>query len=151
MVEKASYSFERSHNDTEAFQIGQLGDQRGKEWSYEPNGAITGIMVSCNENNDIHSLVFKGVDENGNVEYSDTIGCHYKNAFKVRGATTMIGIGFNGDYIKWISFKSSDEKSEVKHSVQNSNTTSDENHEIHRAESLYEYRPIDRNCGNFWR
>ncbi|KAK0595323.1 hypothetical protein LWI29_005634 [Acer saccharum] len=160
MVEKASYSFVRSHDDIDAFQMGQWGDQRGKEWSYKPNGTITGIMVSCNEINNINSLVFKGVDENGNVEYSDTIGCHYKNAFKKvgsfnqeecikvgpwgwpwsstdeewsymlkGGATTVIKIGFNGDYIKWISFKSSDEKSEVKHSVQNSNTTSDESHE----------------------
>ncbi|KAK1578251.1 hypothetical protein Q3G72_028780 [Acer saccharum] len=159
MVEKVSYSFVRSHDDIEAFQMGQWGDQRGKEWSYKPNGMITGIMVSCNEINNINSLVFKGVDENGNVEYSDTIGCHYKNAFKVGsfnqeecikvgpwgwprsstdeewsymlkgGATTVIKIGFNGDYIKWISFKNSDEKSEVKHSVQNSNATSDESHE----------------------
>ncbi|KAK4837706.1 hypothetical protein QYF36_007815 [Acer negundo] len=83
MVEKASYSFERSHDYIKAFQMGQLGDQRGKEWSYKPNGAITGIMVSCNQNIDIHSHVFKGVDEDGNAEYSDTIDCHYKNAFKV--------------------------------------------------------------------
>ncbi|TXG68443.1 hypothetical protein EZV62_003378 [Acer yangbiense] len=83
MVEKASCSSERSHNDIEAFEMGELYVERGREWSYKPNGAITGIMVSTNENNDIHSLVFKGIDENGNFEYSNTIGRHYKNASKV--------------------------------------------------------------------
>ncbi|TXG68434.1 hypothetical protein EZV62_003369 [Acer yangbiense] len=82
MVEKASYSFERSHADLEAFQVGPLGEQKGREWSYKSKGAITGIMISC-DSYAVVSYVFKGVDENGNTEYSDTFGYHDKDVHKV--------------------------------------------------------------------
>ncbi|KAL5755630.1 hypothetical protein ACOSQ2_020376 [Xanthoceras sorbifolium] len=82
MVEIASFSFERSLNELEAFQVGPYGVKRGREWSYIAKGAITGIMISCDENV-VVSYVFKGVDENGNVEYSDTFGYHYEDVSKI--------------------------------------------------------------------
>ncbi|KAK2652886.1 hypothetical protein Ddye_012742 [Dipteronia dyeriana] len=82
MVEKASYSSERSLKELEAFQVGPLGEQQGREWSYISKGAITGIMLS-RDHSAVVSYVFQGVDENGNVEYSDTFGYHYKDVHKV--------------------------------------------------------------------
>ncbi|KAK1559786.1 hypothetical protein Q3G72_018248 [Acer saccharum] len=78
MVEKASYSIQRSLNELEAFQVGPFGEQKGREWSYKSKGAITGIMVTCDDTA-VMSYIFKGVDENGNVEYSDTFGYLYKD------------------------------------------------------------------------
>ncbi|KAL5757424.1 hypothetical protein ACOSP7_020035 [Xanthoceras sorbifolium] len=82
MVELASFSFERSLNELEAFQVGPYGLKRGREWSYIAKGAITGIMISCDDTA-VVSYVFKGVDENGNVEYSDTFGYHYEDVTKI--------------------------------------------------------------------
>ncbi|KAK0598690.1 hypothetical protein LWI29_037039 [Acer saccharum] len=262
MVEKASFSFEHSRNELEAFQIGPLGEVKGStEWSYKSKGAITGIMITCDPYA-VVSLNFKGVEENGNTEYSDTFGFHDKAVYKimldwpqeyftslsgtyyldksvyyfsslcfhtnrkkygpfghpeksipfefpmngrviagfygstivnknwihgtlgvyVKHSTDMFGpqnqvqvvkprskvirsifnqeecikvgpwgwsrssteeewsymlkgatkikIGYNGESIKWISFESSDENGEVKHSVQKSNSTSGEKHEV---------------------
>ncbi|KAK3220424.1 hypothetical protein Dsin_014394 [Dipteronia sinensis] len=50
-------------------------------------------------------------------------------SYMLKGAT-KIKIGYNEESIKWISFESSDEIGEVKHSVQKSSSTSDEKHEV---------------------
>ncbi|KAK4838582.1 hypothetical protein QYF36_014867 [Acer negundo] len=157
MVAKASYSFERSLNELEAFQVGPLGEQKGREWSYKSKGAITGIMISCDDTA-VVSYVFKGVDENGNTEYSDTFGYHYKDVHKVVGpfkeeecikvgpwgwsrssteeelsymlkGATEIKIGYNGDSIKCMLFTSLDGKGEVKKSLKTK--TSYEKHEVY--------------------
>ncbi|KAK0582601.1 hypothetical protein LWI29_027518 [Acer saccharum] len=158
MVEKASYSIQRSLNELEAFQVGPFGEQKGREWSYKSKGAITGIMVTCDDTA-VMSYIFKGVDENGNVEYSDTFGYLYKDVVhKVVGplkeeecikvgpwgwsrssneeelsymlnGPTEIKIGYNGDSIKCMFFKSLDGKgSEVQNSIKTN--TSYEMHEV---------------------
>ncbi|KAL5755632.1 hypothetical protein ACOSQ2_020378 [Xanthoceras sorbifolium] len=65
MVVHASYSYEHSLNGLEAFQVGPYGEKNGREWSYIAEGAIS------------------GVDENGNVEYSDNFGYHYEDVSKI--------------------------------------------------------------------
>ncbi|KAK2652882.1 hypothetical protein Ddye_012738 [Dipteronia dyeriana] len=83
MVEKASISFERCCNELEAFQIGPLGDQKGREWSFISKGAITEIIITC-DGYAVVSFDFKGVEEHGNVEYSDTFGRHYEEVYKIK-------------------------------------------------------------------
>ncbi|KAK4838931.1 hypothetical protein QYF36_017646 [Acer negundo] len=130
MVEKASYSFERSHDDLEAFQVGPLGEQKGREWSYKSKGAITGIMISC-DNYAVVSYVFKV----GPLKEEDCIkvgpwgwsrsSTEEELSYMLNGATE-IKIGYNGDSIKCMFFKSLDGKGEKKSLKTN---TSYEKHE----------------------
>ncbi|TXG68444.1 hypothetical protein EZV62_003379 [Acer yangbiense] len=112
MVEQASFSQERSLNGFEAFQVGLWGEKKGREWSYKPKGAITGVMITC-DSYAVVSLDFKGVDENGNTEYSDSFGYHKINAFKImldwpqEYFTSLSGTYYEGKanyYISSLSF-----------------------------------------------
>ncbi|KAK0597692.1 hypothetical protein LWI29_027675 [Acer saccharum] len=112
MVEQASSSQERSLNGFEAFQVGLWGKKKGREWSYKPKGAITGVMITC-DSYAVVSLDFKGVDENGNPEYSDSFGYHKINVFKImldwpqEYFTSLSGTYYEGKanyYISSLSF-----------------------------------------------
>lgn len=73
MVEKASYNFERSGNDVEAFEVG-FRDKKGQEWSYKANGPITGICMIPYDSENLGTLMFRSIDKKGMVEYSHIFG-----------------------------------------------------------------------------
>ncbi|KAK3008753.1 hypothetical protein RJ639_015312 [Escallonia herrerae] len=73
---------------------GPWGGEGGREWNYEPSGAITKIVIG--HGRIIDSIMFKGKNDDGLEEYSPKFGGH-------GGGTTQIGFDNPSEYLTEIS------------------------------------------------